>query len=141
MPLSPAAAVGVLLLGRCSASSPVVAASATHDASATIPVAVVVDAAGARAALDHFWKTTFGSGHARLTLRPDWQLHLKQARDELGLGGVRYHGIFDDDMGVVTAYRTYNWTLVDRSWDYQVSLGLTPVRTQSLEQSAAASAF
>ena len=95
------------------------------------------------------------------TLRDDWQLHLKQARDELGLGGVRYHvsvrrglhvrsahsslactlaafhswsvcapttqGIFDDDMGVVTAPRQYNWTLIDQSWDYQVALGLTPV--------------
>ena len=81
------------------------------------------------------------------TVREDWQLHLKQARDELGLGGVRYHvrcrcrpcsgrwhkppfcsqGIFDDDMQVVTGPREYNWTLIDQSWDYQVGLGLTPV--------------
>ena len=40
-----------------------------------------------------------GSGHAALTVREDWQTHLKQAVRDLGLAGVRYHGIFDDDMG------------------------------------------
>ena len=92
-----------------------------------IPVDVSVDASAAPAAFPHFWESTFGSGHAKLSLRSDWQAHLKQARDDLGLGGVRYHGIFDDDMGVVTAHRTYNFSLIDASWDYQLSLGLTPV--------------
>ena len=51
---------------------------------------------------------------------------------DLGLGGVRYHGIFDDDMGpVVTGppgRRVYNWTLIDQSWDYQVRGGGITVR-------------
>ena len=86
---------------------------AAASAAAPIPVDIAVDTTAAPTPFPHFWKTTFGSGHARLTLRADWQLHLKQARDELGLGGVRYHGIFDDDMGVVTGHRQYNWTLID----------------------------
>ena len=49
----------------------------------------------------HYWKRSFGSGHAALTVRPDWQAHLKQAVADLDLRGVRYHGIFDDDMGPV----------------------------------------
>jgi hypothetical protein len=72
-----------------------------------------------------YWKRSFGSGHAAITLRDDWQSHLKQAVDELGLQGVRYHGLFDDDMGpVVTAHRTYNFSKIKASWDYQRSLGL-----------------
>ena len=30
-------------------------------------------------AFKHYWKRIFGSGHAALTVRPDWQDHLKQA--------------------------------------------------------------
>ena len=118
------------MMATTCASCGVVALLATVSAvpaTVTVPVTVVVDTAANPTPFEHFWKKTFGSGHARLTLREDWQLHLKQARDELGLGGVRYHGIFDDDMGVVVGHRQYNWTLIDASWDFQVSLGLTPV--------------
>ena len=70
---------------------------------------VRVDLGGAQTPLPHSWKRIFGSGHAALGLREDYQLQLKQARDELGLEGVRAHGTFDDDMGpVVTAHRTYS---------------------------------
>jgi xylan 1,4-beta-xylosidase len=76
---------------------------------------------------DHYWKKSFGSGHASLTLRPDWQAHLKLATEQLGLTGVRHHGLLDDDMGVVIAPRTYNFSKVLSSWAYQRSLGVTPI--------------
>ena len=59
-----------------------------------------------------FRKRSFGSGHATLTLRPDWQKHLVQAVSDLGLGGVRHHGLLDDDMRVVTAPGVYNFSKV-----------------------------
>jgi len=31
----------------------------------------------------HYWKKSFGSGHASLTLRTDWQAHLKLAVEQL----------------------------------------------------------
>ena len=46
---------------------------------------------------------------------------------DLGLRGIRQHGIFDDDLGIVTSYRTYNFTLVDVLWDRLVDAGLKPV--------------
>ena len=67
----------------------------------SVPVEVEVDLASPTTPFPHYWSRSFGSGHARLSLRKDWQAHLKQAVDDLGLGGVRYHGIFDDDMGPV----------------------------------------
>jgi xylan 1,4-beta-xylosidase len=78
--------------------------------------------------LPHSWKRSFGSGHAALGLRPDWLGQLKQARDELGLQGVRQHGLFDDDMGpVVTGHRTYNFSSIERLWGSMVDMGLHPV--------------
>lgn len=46
---------------------------------------------------------------------------------------MRYHGIFDDDMGPVVPNAgtlkslEYNWTLIDKTWDYQVGLGVVPL--------------
>ena len=93
---------------------------------------VVVDVdASTKTPFDYYWKRTFGSGHAKLTLRPDWQQHAAQAVKELGMQGVRYHGLYDDDMTVVVpaaagAY-TFNFTALGQSWDYQKSIGLTPI--------------
>ena len=81
----------------------------------------------------HYWKRSFGSGHAALTLRADWRTHLADAVADLGLAGVRYHGIFDDDMGPVVPSREalrakeYNFSLIDATWDYQVGLGVVPL--------------
>lgn len=92
-----------------------------------VPVTVAVDLSAPAKAFPHYWKRSFGSGHARLSLRTDWQGHLKEAVQELGLQGVRYHGILDDDMGVVVGWRQYDFSKVKASWDFQISLGLHPV--------------
>eukprot|EP01052_Picozoa_sp_SAG31_P061583 SAG31_NODE_20656_length_568_cov_1.287846_1_plen_52_part_01 len=34
---------------------------------------------------------------------------------------------FGTTQGVVIGPKQYNWTLIDRSWDYQMGLGLLPV--------------
>ena len=68
---------------------------AAHAHAATTKSAAVVvglDGAGAPQPLPHTWKRIFGSGHAALGLREDWKQQLKQARDDLGLQGVRQHG-------------------------------------------------
>ena len=47
--------------------------------------------------------------------------------DELGLAGVRHHGLLDDDMGVVLGWHEYNFTLIEQSWDAQVVRGVVPI--------------
>ena len=91
-------------------------------------VEVGVDAAtSSGTTFDHRWKLSFGSGHASLTLRSDWREHLRQAVTDLGLSGVRYHGLFDDDMGVITAPGVYNWSSIDSTWDFLLSLNVRPI--------------
>lgn len=75
-------------------------------------------------------RRSFGSGHSSITLRDDWRSQLTQAVNELGLSGVRYHGIFDDDMGPVVisinpdGSLNTNFSLIDRTWDYVSSASL-----------------
>ncbi len=101
----------------------------TLAAAADVQVLVGVDATGAGAPFAHKWKRSFGSGHSALTLREDWRSQLSQATQELGLHGVRYHGLFDDDMGPVVELSpsgeyVYNWTLIDSTWDFLKSRGV-----------------
>lgn len=56
---------------------------------------------------DRYWTFCVGSGHASLALRSDYQEQLKRAHDELGFERVRFHGVFNDDMKVITRLSDY----------------------------------
>jgi hypothetical protein len=71
-------------------------------------VTISVDASSDGQPFNHVWKSSFGSGHAALGLRADWQQQLRRASTELGLRGVRQHGLLDDDIGIVVGYRQYH---------------------------------
>ena len=77
----------------------------------------------------HFWEHTLGSGHATLALRADWQRQLLQARNDLGVRHVRFHGILDDDVGTLTNQMDkllYSFHNADQIFDYLLSIGIRP---------------
>ena len=74
----------------------------------TVDVDASASAFANATAFPPYWKRSFGSGHARLTLRDDWRTHFRLAVDELGMRGVRHHGMFDDDMGPVVVGSTFD---------------------------------
>ena len=97
----------------------------------TVDVAVSLDVPATD--FVHRWTRSWGSGHAALTLRDDWRAHLVKARDELGLQGVRYHGLFDDDMGPVVVldgagHPTYNFTATCRKPVRRFLICLTSIK-------------
>ncbi len=86
----------------------------------------------------HFWETTFGSGHAVLVLRANYQHDLAMMRSTTGIGYVRFHGILDDEVGLVAggtslfynkphAERSpYNFSYVDQIYDALLAQGVRP---------------
>ena len=82
-------------------------------------------------AFKHFWKRCFGSGHAGLTLRQDWRKAAAAAVQDLGLQAVRFHGLFDEDMGPVSRQPDgslrYNYSSIDSTLDFQVKHGMVPI--------------
>jgi xylan 1,4-beta-xylosidase len=95
-------------------------------------VLVQVDAAAAGRPFAHYWKRSFGSGHASLGLRPDWQAALARAASDYGLAGIRQHGLFDDDMDIASRAPgsqqiVYNFSKLDLLWDAHVKHGVHPV--------------
>jgi xylan 1,4-beta-xylosidase len=93
------------------------------------PTSVSIDLSGPAAGeLPPFWKACVGSGHAHLGLRADWKRQLAAVNRDTGITGVRFHGIFDDDMEVVSAGPSglqYNWTAVNALWDGVLRAGVT----------------
>ena len=91
-------------------------------------VHIDVSFAGGTTPFRHSWKECFGSGHAQLGTRVDWRAQLVQAKNDLGLRGIRMHGWLDDDMSVAPTARPpfffYNLDLVA---DHLVSLDISPV--------------
>ena len=56
---------------------------------------------------DRYWQFCVGSCHAALALRADYQQQLKRVHDELGFKRVRFHGLFDDDMHIITTLKSF----------------------------------
>ena len=94
------------------------------------PLAATVDTRAAARPFPHFWEQMFGSGRAVLSLREDYRRDLRTVRGITGFGYVRFHGIFDDEMGVYTEDRQgraeYNFSYVDQVYDGLLENGVRP---------------
>ena len=62
-----------------------------------------------------------GSGHAKLALRDDWQQALLTVKESIGFKRVRFHGLLDDDMGLVQSKTLLrNITTIKKNNDHNV---------------------
>ena len=139
----------MLLTAWCAALAAFAGLAAAVRAAASVPVPATfrINATGPRTpSFAHVFHHTVGSGHATLGLRDDWRAHLRLARDALGLRQVRFHGIFDDDMGPVVSNSSsggamqYNFTRIGKTLDFIVrELGMAPYVELSFMHSALAS--
>jgi len=78
----------------------------------------------------HYWETMVGSGRAVLALRADYQEDLKMVHQKVGIDSVRFHGIFDDEVGVCRVTPRgdviYNFQYVDQIYDSLLEVGVRP---------------
>jgi xylan 1,4-beta-xylosidase len=94
----------------------------------------------------HFWEQTFGSGRAILALRDSYRKDLNSVKQITGFQTVRFHGIFDDEVGLYDPDRKpvqfaqmknataapsdnagiYNFSYVDQIYDGLLEHGIQP---------------
>ena len=95
-------------------------------------VAVTIATRQTTGPLPHIWEECAGSDRAAITLRENWRQDLDRWRAEVGLKRVRFHGIFNDELGVYAPSilaRTRgapNFQNVDRVYDGLLAHGVTP---------------
>ena len=95
-------------------------------------VAVYVDTSNAVGPMAHIWEECAGSDRAAITLREDWRQDLMRWRTEVGLKRVRFHGIFNDELGVYAPSilsrnaAQLNFQNIDRVYDGLLTRGVSP---------------
>jgi xylan 1,4-beta-xylosidase len=106
------------------------------------PERVTVDARAETTPFPHFWEQTFGSGRAILALRQSYRDDLRTVKKATGFQSVRFHGIFDDEVGLYDPDRqtknpglaaqkandasVYNFSYVDQIYDGLLENGVRP---------------
>lgn len=80
--------------------------------------------------LKHRWRRCFGQGRAAEVLREDFVEQLTKAKEALGFEYLRFHGLFHDELSVVTRRKDgslcFQWRMIDRIMDTLLRLGLRP---------------
>ncbi len=90
---------------------------------------VQIDAQAQATPFPHFWENMFGSGHSVLALRQSYRDDLRAVKKITGFGYVRFHGIFDREVGVYNencCQPVYNFSYVDQIYDGLLADGVRP---------------
>jgi xylan 1,4-beta-xylosidase len=89
-----------------------------------------IDAKGPGHPFPHFWEKMFGSGRAALSLRESYRQDLASVKAVTNFEYVRFHAIFDDELGL---YKTdgsgnpvYNFSYIDQIYDGLLANGVRP---------------
>ena len=87
----------------------------------------------------------FGSGRAILSLRDSYRRDLRAMKAATDIRYVRFHAIFDDEMGIYAedaqGQPVYNWSYVDQIYDGLLETGVRPfVEMSFMPRALAASA-
>jgi xylan 1,4-beta-xylosidase len=103
---------------------------------AVIPLAasaadtITVDAAAPTRPFPHYWEHMFGSGRALLSLREAYREDLRAVRDKTAVAYIRFHGIFNDELGIYTegpkGEAVYNFSYIDQVYDGLLANGVRP---------------
>ena len=99
---------------------------------------LTIDARAPGRPFNHFWESMFGSGHAVLVLRANYQRDLTMMRSATAIDYVRFHGVLDDEVGLVEDHAAlfynrrskgesrYNFSYVDQIYDALLARGVRP---------------
>ena len=91
------------------------------------PLPLVIHSNTIKGDFHHVWEACVGSDRAAVAFRQQWLSDLERAKKELGMRSVRFHGLFDDEMGVwPVGSKTPNFLYVDIVIDSLIERGLKP---------------
>jgi xylan 1,4-beta-xylosidase len=78
--------------------------------------------------LSHFWEECVGSDRAIVAMRQQWLVDLERVKKDTGMKSVRFHGLFNDEMGVWPSHaKAPNFLYVDKVFDTMLALGVKPL--------------
>ncbi|HVN22143.1 MAG TPA: hypothetical protein VMU05_25375 [Dongiaceae bacterium] len=91
---------------------------------------IQVDATARATPLPHFWEHMFGSGRAILSMRESYRDDLRNVRKVTGMEYIRFHAIFQDEVGLydedAQGNPVFNFSYVDQIYDGLLANGVRP---------------
>lgn len=92
---------------------------------------ILIDAGRTTTPLPHFWSHMFGSCHAVVTMHERWRKDLRALKECVDVRYVRFHGIFDREVGLYQGQDEdgrllLNFTRVDEIYDGLLDIGVRP---------------
>jgi xylan 1,4-beta-xylosidase len=116
------------------AAAAALAAAPWAQAQPVETVPVVVDLKRETGPLEHIWSRCAGSDRAQITMREDWRRDLERVRRGAGIERVRFHGVFNDELGVWPGPKASlgpapaapNFQNVDAAYDGLLDRGVQP---------------
>lgn len=80
---------------------------------------------------DKHWEFGVGSCHAATALREDYRKQLAEVHKQLGFTYLRFHGLFNDDMSVISkslfsSELLLSFVNIDSIYDFVLSIGMKP---------------
>jgi len=91
---------------------------------------LTIDARAASHPFPHSWERMFGSGRAILSLRDSYRHDLRAVKKATGFEYIRFHAIFDDEVGFYNEDEhgnpLYNYSYVDQIYDGLLENGVRP---------------
>jgi xylan 1,4-beta-xylosidase len=101
---------------------------------------ITVKTSETKGALPHVWEECFGSDRAVVGLRQQWLSDLEFVKKTTGMKFVRFHGLFNDEMGVwPSGSKQPNFLYVDTVFDAMLDRGIRPLVELSFMPGALAS--
>jgi xylan 1,4-beta-xylosidase len=99
--------------------------------SETSPRQIHVDANRAKGPLNRAYRFSVGSDRAIIHLRPEHQRDLRFLKQTCGFEYMRFHGLLNEEMHIVKVGNdgeiSYDWTNVDRVYDFLRELKIRPI--------------
>ena len=81
--------------------------------------------------LNRAYRMSVGSDRAIIHLRPEHQRDLRYVKETCGFEYMRFHGLLNEEMQLVKVGTdgklTYDWTSVDKVYDFLRELGIRPI--------------
>lgn len=115
-------------------------ASAQDIAAAANAKTIRINAVTVKRDLPHVWEECVGSDRAIVGTRAQWLNDLELVKATAGVRSVRFHGVFNDEMGVWPAgARKPNFLYVDTVFDAMLDRGVKPLVELSFMPGALAS--
>ncbi|CAM3577273.1 MULTISPECIES: GH39 family glycosyl hydrolase [Paenibacillus] len=91
---------------------------------------IEIQADGPSARYEQHWNVTTTAGRAIEGLREDWRRQLRELKGHIPFRYIRFHGIFNDEMMVYSEKEdgtpVYNWSYVDKLYDFLLEQGVKP---------------